>query len=84
MNDKLLVYIYVPNIGQKYNVFVPINIKVGALKKYVEKTVNDLSDTNLSNCGTLLIRNKINNSIYNADDFISNTDIKNGTKLVLL
>ncbi len=84
MNDKLLVYIYVPNIGQKYNVFVPINIKVGALKKYVEKTVNELADNNLSNCGTLLIRNKINNSIYNADDFISNTDIKNGTKLVLL
>lgn len=84
MNDKLLVYIYVPNIGQKYNVFVPINIKVGALKKYVEKTVNELSDNNLFNCGTLLIRNKINNSIYNADDFISNTDIKNGTKLVLL
>lgn len=84
MNDKLLVYVYVPSIGQKYNVFVPVNIKVGAFKKYIEKTVNELADNNLSNCGTLLLRNKINNSIYEADDFISNTDIKNGTKLILL
>ena len=84
MNDKLLVYVYVPNIGQKYNIFVPVNIKVGAFKKFVEKTVNELSDNNLSNCGTLLLRNKINNYIYDADDFISNTDIKNGTKLILL
>lgn len=84
MNDKLLVYVYVPIIGQSYNIFTPINIKVGALKKYVEKTVNELADGSLSNCGTLLLRNKISNSIYEVNDFISNTDIKNGTKLILL
>ena len=50
MNDKLLVYVYVPNIGQKYNIFVPVNIKVGAFKKFVEKTVNELSDNNVVFC----------------------------------
>lgn len=84
MTDKILICVYVPLIGQKYNVFVPANRKVGTIKSYIEKTVNELSDGNLKVNSKLLLRNKINNTIYDFDLYIKDTDIRNGTKLILL
>ena len=36
MNDKILIYVYVPLIGQNYNIFIPINKKIGTIKKYID------------------------------------------------
>lgn len=84
MNDKILIYVYVPLIGQNYNIFIPINKKIGTIKKYIEKTINELSDGNFACGDTLLLRNKINNVVYEYDSYISETDIRNGTQLILL
>ena len=84
MKEKILVYVYVPLIGSKYNLFVPINRKIGTIKKYIEKTVNELSDGSLVNCDNLMLRNKISNTVYELNDYIKDTDIRNGSKLILL
>ncbi|MCI9433718.1 MAG: hypothetical protein HFI86_00385 [Bacilli bacterium] len=84
MNEKILICVYVPLIGQKYNIFIPINRKIGTLKKYIEKTVNELSDSNLKLSENLFLRNKITNVVYDFDLYVKDTDIRNGTKLVLL
>lgn len=84
MSDKILIYVYVPLIGEKYNVFIPINRKIGTIKKYIEKTVNELSEGNLVINDTLMLRNKISNTIYDLNDYVKDTDIRNGSKLILL
>ncbi len=84
MNEKILIYVYVPLIGQKYNIFVPINRKIGTIKNYIEKTVNELSDGNLKISANLLLRNKITNVIYDLNSYVKDTDIRNGSKLLLL
>lgn len=84
MSDKILIYVYVPLIGEKYNVFIPINRKIGTIKKYIEKTVNELSEGNLVINDTLMLRNKISNTIYDLNDYVKDTDVRNGSKLILL
>ncbi len=84
MNEKILICVYVPLIGQKYNILVPLNRKIGTLKNYIEKTVNELSDGNLKANHTLFLRNKITNVVYDFDLYVKDTDIRNGTKLILL
>lgn len=84
MKDKVLIYIYVPLIGEKYNVFIPVNKKVGTIKKYIEKAIVELSEGNLILSDAFMLRNKISNAIYDLNDYIKDTDIRNGSKLILL
>ena len=84
MNDKVNVKIIVPEINQSYDFFLPINKKIGTIITLLNKGINELSngdfpisDTNkLYNCDTL--------QAYERNLLLFNSDIRNGTKLVIL
>ena len=84
MNNKILVIVYVPLIDESYDVFVPVNKKVGVIKKLLEKTIGEMKFSDYSENSKFLLYNKDTNINYNNDIYIKNTDIRNGTKLVLL
>ena len=84
MNEKILVIVYVPLLEESYNIFVPVSKKVGVIKKLLEKTVGELKYPEYSQNSKFLLYNKDSNINYNNDVYIKNTDIRNGTKLVLL
>ena len=44
MNNKILIEIEIPSIEKKYDVFIPINKKVGTIKKLLEQALLELSD----------------------------------------
>ena len=44
MNNKILIEIEIPSIEKKYDVFIPINKKVGTIKKLLEQALVELSD----------------------------------------
>ena len=41
--NKLLISIEVPSIEQNFDLFIPINKKMGTIKKYVIKSIHELS-----------------------------------------
>ena len=82
--NKVLVYVYVPLIEQEYNLFIPINRKIGLIKKIIGRSIIDLSDGNYQIEGYFNLYNKMTNRIYDDDTFVINTDIRNGSKLILL
>ena len=41
--NKLLVSIEVPSIERNFDLFIPINKKMGTIKKYVIKSIHELS-----------------------------------------
>ncbi len=84
MNNKVLVIVYVPLLEESYNIFVPIGKKVGVIKKLLEKTIDELKYSEYDSNSKFLLYNKDTNINYNNNDYIKNTDIRNGTKLVLL
>ena len=84
MKNKILIEITVPEIDKVYNVFIPINKKIGNILILLTKAISDMSNNayKISNHNALYNRNT--GERYNIDDIVRETDIRNGTKLVLL
>ncbi len=84
MKNKVLVSISIPEIDQKFDVYLPINKKIGNIINLLNKAVSELTN------GEYIISNS--NSLYNVttkekylpDVLLANTNIRNGSSLILL
>ena len=81
--NKYLVNIWVPFIEQEFEVYIPLNIKISLAKKLIASAIIELSNNNY------IINNEFNllddkNKVYDDDIYVHDTDIKNGTKLILI
>ena len=68
--NKVLVYVYVPLIEQEYNLFIPINRKIGLIKKIIVNSIIELSDANYKIDTTFDLYNKITNRVYDDDAYV--------------
>lgn len=84
MKNKVLVSLSVPEIDKKYDIYLPINKKIGNIINLLNKTINELTDGEyiLSNSNSLY--NVVTKEKYSSDVLLANTNIRNGTLLVLL
>ena len=41
--NKILIEIYIPLVEKKYDVFIPINKKVGTIKKLIDTAIVELT-----------------------------------------
>lgn len=78
--NKILVNLYVVSMDKNFEIFVPVNEKVGNITNLLGKALFYNFDNNEKN--TFL--NAMNGNMYRNNDLIRNTDIKNGTKLLLI
>lgn len=81
--NKILVLVYIPKIGQEYDIYIPINKKVGTIKKAIVDSVVELSDGNIDTL-ELKLYDKDTSVLYDNDVLIKNSGIKNGYKLILM
>ena len=84
MNNKVLVELLVPIIEEKYDVFLPVNRKVGEIIKILSKLVSELSGGYFVPNSSNLIYNGDSGEPYPLDKIILETNIRNGTTVVLL
>ena len=82
--NKVLVTVYVPLIEQEYNLFIPVNRKIGLVKKILVNSIIELSDGDYIIENEISLYNKMTNQEYKDDIFVIESDIRNGTKLILL
>lgn len=82
MKNKVLIKLIVPDIDETYDIFLPINKKVGEIVILITKSINEHELLALPNNKVLYNRSTGKN--YEPNDLISNTDIRNGTSLILL
>lgn len=78
--NKILINLYVVSMDKNFEIFVPVNEKVGNITNLLSKTLFYNFGSNKKN--TFL--NAMNGNMYRNNDLIRNTDIKNGTKLLLI
>ena len=82
--NKILIELEIPITEKKYDLFIPINKKVGTIKKLIEEALIGLTD------GAYIIKEDTNfysketGAIYNVNDTIRDTDLKNGSRIILL
>ncbi len=83
MNEKVNVELILPEIEERYNVLLPINKRIGTIVLLLNKAINELTygDYELSRANKLY--NAVTLKLYQPSDILYNTDIRNGTKLIL-
>ena len=84
MKNKILVELVVPEIEKTYNVYIPINRRVGNVISLLNKSVYELSGGVYKENSQAGLYNRDTGMKYNINYLIRATDIRNGTSLVLL
>lgn len=84
MDNKVLVNLIVPELNQAYDVYLPVNKKMGNIIILLNKAVYELSGGDYPLSDKNKLYNAITKELYQPDILLANTDIKNGTKLVLV
>lgn len=84
MKNKVLIKLIVPELDATFDVFIPVNELVWKIKKLILKSVSDLNNINITNNLDCVLINKDNSKIYNNNEIILETDIRNSSELILI
>lgn len=81
MDNKVLIDLVVPEIDLQYDIYLPINKKIGGVIKLLVKSINEENGTDID---FKLLYNADTGECYDYNMLIANTNIRNGTRLVLI
>ena len=76
--NKILINLYIPSLDENYNLFIPINKKVGTIKNTIISTTKNLVEGNYK---LLLLES---GNIVDDNVYVKNSGIVNGSRLILL
>lgn len=82
-DNKVNVELIVPNVGKRYNLFIPVNKTVGEVITILNNTINELTGCFPQN-NSLSLLNIMDNVIYDYNIAIIDTNIRNGSILALI
>ena len=82
--NKVLVKVYVPVIEEQYDILIPVNRRIYNVIKLITKAINELSNGYYVPTKTPVLYDKITAMPYDENLSIRETDIRNGTELVLI
>ena len=84
MENKVLVEIIVPVIEQNYDLYLPINKKIGNIINLIEKAINEFNEDAFGMSPSISLYNSYTGVKYDNNEILRKTDIRNGSKLVLM
>ena len=84
MKNKVLVSLLIPEIDEKFDIYLPINKKIGNIIILLNQAINELTNNEfqLSNKNTLYNINT--KEKYQPNVLLADTNIRNGSQLILL
>lgn len=82
-DNKINVDLIVPSIGEKYNLFIPVNKTVGEVILILNNSINELTGI-FPVVNNLSLMDVMSNQLFDIDKEIKLLNIKNGTTLALI
>jgi len=82
--NKVLIKVYVPLIEREFDIYVPINKKIGIIKKIIVNTINEITELNLQEKRPVKLYDKVTGLGLDNDIYVKDSSIRNGTQLILL
>lgn len=79
-DNKLLINLYVLSLGKEFEVYMPVNEKIGNISRLLNSSMFEVADEKKN----YILFNAESGVSYNNNDIVRNTDIKNGSKLILI
>ena len=83
MDNKVLVKLTIPEIETSYNVYLPISKRIGNIIILLIKAINE-SGLNYPEDINKALYNRETGEKYGANKILYETDIRNGTEIILL
>lgn len=81
--NRILIRVYVPQLEKKYDVWIPINRTIYTITNSLMKGISSLNKIELEEEYIMNLYNKENSEIYEPSKKIIETDIRNGTELIM-
>lgn len=82
--NKILIELYIPLIEKNYDLYIPINKKIGTIKKLIEEGLIDLTDYDYIIKEGSNFYSKETGEVYDVNKSVRETDLKNGSRIVLI
>lgn len=82
-DNKVIVELLVPSIGEKFSIFIPVNKTIGEVIVILNKTINDIYKE-FPILNNLSLFDVIDSKIYDMSSDVKTSGIKNGTILALI
>ncbi len=82
--NKILIELEIPLIEKKYDLFIPINKKIGTIKSLIDKALVELTDSAYSPNNESNFYSKDSGEIYDVNKTVRDTDLKNGSRILLI
>ena len=83
MENKVLIKLILFDMDECFDIFIPVNEIIWKIKKLIIKSISDITNISLDINNEYILINKDNSKIYDNNDVVINTDIRNGTELIL-
>ena len=82
--NKILIELEIPLIEKKYDLVIPINKKIGTIKKLIENSINSLIDNDYEIREDSNLYSKDTGEIYDVNKTVKDTDLQNGSRIILI
>ena len=82
--NKILIELEIPLIEKKYDLFIPINKKIGTVKNLIEQALAELTDSAYVPKEESNFYSKDTGDIYDINKTVRDTDLKNGSRIILI
>ncbi len=82
--NKILVEVCVPTIERKYDVLLPVNRKIHQIIYLLVKAINELYGGCYMPTTMPILYDKLTAKVYDVNASLIDTDIRNGTELILM
>lgn len=84
MKNKVFVQLIVPEIDKTFDVYLPVNKKMGDIIILLNQAVSELTFGEIELSNENILYNKSTHERYSSDILLVNTNIRNGSVLVLV
>ena len=82
--NKVLVNVFFPATDEKYDVWIPLNKTIFSVISLITKGSSELNNGIYHNKIFPIMYNKFTGEYYNYNSIVQDTNIKNGTELILI
>lgn len=84
MKNKILIHLLVPEIDESYDIFIPINVRIGTVIKLLNKALEELTNGVYQEKSTRKLYSVIDSTAYQVNLLVRETNIRNGVTVILM
>ena len=82
--NKILIELEIPLLEKSFDLFIPINKKIGTIKRLIEDSLKDLTDNEYEIREDTNLYSKDTGEIYDVNKNVRDTDLQNGSRIILI